>query len=63
MSTEAVLMSTNNVCFGSKIRKLGKPLQTRVLLYKSGVKGVFIARTCCPDEAKVAIYSFDEAHI
>ena len=36
-------------CFGSKIRKLGIHLQTPVLLYKSGVKGVFIARTCFPD--------------
>ena len=26
-------MSTHNVCFGSKIRKLGIPLQTPVLLY------------------------------
>ena len=36
---EAVLTSTHNVCFGSKIRKLGIPLQTPVLLYKSGVQG------------------------
>ena len=34
---EAVLTSTHNVCFGSKIRKSGIPLQTPVLLYKSGV--------------------------
>ena len=31
--------STHNLCFGSKIRKLGVPLQTPVLLYKSGVQG------------------------
>ena len=42
--------STHNLCFGAKIRKIGIPLQTPVLLYKSGVfKGVFIARTCFPD--------------
>ena len=37
--TKAVLMSTHNVCFGSKIRKLGIPLKTPVFLYKSGVQG------------------------
>ena len=36
---EAVLTSTHNVCFESKIRKLGIPLQTSVFLYKSGVYG------------------------
>ena len=36
---EAVLMSTHNLCFGAKIRKIGIPLHTPVLLYKSGVKG------------------------
>ena len=35
---EAVLTSTHNLCFGSKIRKIGKPLQTPVFfLCKSGV--------------------------
>ena len=34
---EAVLTSTHNLCFGAKIRKIGIPLQTAVLLYKSGV--------------------------
>ena len=34
---EAVLTSTQNPCFGSKIRKMGIPLQNQVLLYKSGV--------------------------
>ena len=28
-----------NLCFGAKIRKLGIPLQTPVLLYKSGIQG------------------------
>ena len=35
--------------FWSKNKKIGIPLQTPVLLYKSGVKGVYIARTCFPD--------------
>ena len=29
--------STHNLCFGAKIRKIGIPLRTPVLLYKSGV--------------------------
>ena len=33
------LTSTPNLCFGAKIRKTGIPLQTPVLLYKSGFKG------------------------
>ena len=42
-------MSTHNVCFGLKIRKLGIPLQTPVFLYKSGVCGVYISRTDFPN--------------
>ena len=34
---EAVLTSTHNLCFGAKIRKIGIPLHTPVLLCKSGV--------------------------
>ena len=34
---EAVLTSTRNLCFGSKIRKIGIILFTPVLLHKSGV--------------------------
>ena len=30
-------MSTYNLCFGAKIRKIGTPLQTLFSLYKSGV--------------------------
>ena len=50
---EAVPTSTHNlhVCFGAKIRKIGIPLRTPVLLYESGYKGVFITRTCFPDVA------------
>ena len=33
------LTSTHNLCFGAKIRKIGIPLRTPVLLYKSGVQG------------------------
>ena len=36
---DAVLTSTHNLCFGAKIRKIGIPLHTPVLLYKSGVHG------------------------
>ena len=32
-------MSTHNLCFGAKIRKIGIPLQTSVLLYKIGFQG------------------------
>ena len=42
----AVLMSTHNLCFGVKIRKIGIPLQTPVFYIKVGFKGVFITRTC-----------------
>ena len=31
-----VHVSTHNLCFGPKIRKIGIPLYTRVSLYKSG---------------------------
>ena len=34
---KAVLTSTQNLCFGAKIRKTGIPLHTPVLQYKSGV--------------------------
>ena len=33
------LTSTHNLCFGAKIRKIGIPLRTPVLPYKSGVQG------------------------
>ena len=32
------LTSTHNLCFGAKIRKIGIPLHTPVLLYKRGVQ-------------------------
>ena len=46
---EAVLTSTHNLCCGAKIRKIGIPLQTPVLLYKSRAEGVYIEWTCFPD--------------
>ena len=36
---EPPLTSTYNLCFGGKIRKIGKPLYTPFFLYKSGVQG------------------------
>ena len=36
---EVVLMSTHNLCFRLKMRKIGITLYTPVLLYKSGVHG------------------------
>ena len=48
VSTASV--STHNLCFGAKIRKIGIPLQTPVFLYKKvGFKGVYISRTCFLD--------------
>ena len=40
IEAEAVLTSTHDACFGSKIRQLGIPLQTPILLYKKwGLRG------------------------
>ena len=33
------IVGTHNLCFGAKIRRIGKPMHTPVLLYKSGVQG------------------------
>ena len=46
----AVLTITHNVCSGAKIRKIGIPMHTPLLLYKMGFKGVYIIRTCYPDD-------------
>ena len=32
-------MSTHNLCFGAKIRKIGKSQQTPILFFKSGFQG------------------------
>ena len=51
-------MSTHNLCFEAKHKKKCIPLHTPILLYESGVKGVFITQTCCPDkEADEQLYS------
>ena len=40
---EAVVMSTHNLCFVAIIRKIGIPVPTSVLLYKSGVQwGIYV---------------------
>ena len=36
---EAVLTSAHNLCFGAEIRKIGIPLHTPVLLYKTRAQG------------------------
>ena len=53
---EAVLTNTHNLCFGPKIRKIGIPLHTPVLLYKSGFRGRgggYITRTTCFRDALI----------
>ena len=42
---KAVLTSTHNLCFGSKIKKIGIPLY----YIKVGYKRVYITRTCYRD--------------
>ena len=42
---EAVLTSTHNLCFGSKIRKISISLYTPVYLIKMGCTGLFISQT------------------
>ena len=42
---------TLDLCFGAKIRKIGIPPHTPVLLYiNMGFKGVYITRTCFSDD-------------
>ena len=43
-------MSTHNLCLRAKIRKIGIPLHTPVLLYKSGVLGGIHVTDMLPDE-------------
>ena len=43
-------MSTHNLCFGVKIRKIGIPCIPQFYLRKVGYKGVFMSWTCFPDE-------------
>ena len=44
--SEAVLTSTNNLCFGAKIRKKDTPVKPQFYFIKVGCKGVFITGTC-----------------
>ena len=53
ISGEAVLTSTHNVCFGSKMRTLGISLQPP-FLSKVGCKEVYMSRTCFNDEIRTA---------
>ena len=46
---EAVIMSTNNLCFGEKIRKNEYPCKSQFYYIKVGCKGVFITRSCVRD--------------
>ena len=43
------ITSTHNLCFGAKIRKISIPLYSPVLLYRSGVQGVYMSHTCFSD--------------
>ena len=42
-------MSTHNLCFGVKIRKMGIPRIPQFYYIKVGFKGVFSTRTCFRD--------------
>ena len=47
-------MSAHNLCFGAKIRKIGIPCKPQFCYIKVGYKGVYITRTCFPDDNKCA---------
>ena len=51
--TEAVLMSTHDLCFGSKIRKNVNPSAPQFYYIKEGYKGVYITWSCFPDDGEV----------
>ena len=55
-ASEAVLTSTHNVCFESKIRKLGLLPNPQFFYIKVGFKGVFISRTWFPDVVLVLFF-------
>ena len=52
-----LIFAQNKDCFGAKIRKIGIPLHTPVLLYESGVQWG-IHYTDMPNFSKNPIYSF-----
>ena len=43
-------------CFGTKIRKLGIPLQPPFFYIKVGFKGVYISRAYFPDDVYFSIF-------
>ena len=43
-------MSTHNLCFGGKKKKIVIPCISQFCYIKVGFEGAFIARTCFPDE-------------
>ena len=47
-------MSTHNLCFGAKIRKIGI---TQFCCIKVGYEGVYISQTCFPDGRMFPKYS------
>ena len=47
--TEAVLTSTNNLCFRAKIRKNVYPCTPQFYNIKAVCKGVYVTRTCFHD--------------
>ena len=52
-TASAVLTSTHNLYFEAKIRKIGIPLHIPVFYIKVEFKGVYIARTCFPDDKRL----------
>ena len=42
-------MSTDNLCFEAKIRKIGIPCKPQYFYIKVGFKGVYFSLTCFPD--------------
>ena len=49
----------HNLCFGSKIRKIGIPLHTFFFIKKRGVYGVYVSRTCFHDALCFCQYYLD----
>ena len=49
------MMSTHNLCFGSKVRKIGK---THFHYMKLGYKVVYITQTCFPDVQILYLYRY-----
>ena len=48
--SEAVLTSTHNLCFETKIRKKNEyPCKLKFYYIKVGCKGVFVTQTCLRD--------------